>query len=250
MSQKPFLSVIIPSYNESRRLPLTLIDVDRHLSGAKYPYEIIVVDDGSTDDTAEIVERFAKFIPNLRLLQREVKKSKKGNTKGFAVQLGMLEAKGRYRLFMDADNSTSVDQFEKMIPLFEKGREVVIGSRAHKGSELTPAQPILRQIPGKMGNIFIQVLLLPGIWDTQCGFKAFSEKATKEIFGLQRVAGWGFDVEVLSLAKWLGFDIGQIPVVWVNDLDSRVGLNAYIQVLLDTMRIRYWLWRGVYKAGE
>jgi len=241
MTKNPFLSVVIPAYNEARRIPLTLIDMDRHLSKAKYTYEIVVVDDGSKDDTVDIVKRFEGFIPNLRLIEQ------KNTGKGGAVKNGMLQANGRYRLFTDADNSTSVDQFEKMIPLFEDGYDVVICSRAHKDSKLTPSQPLARQIPGKIGNLIIQILVLPRIWDTQCGFKAFSEKATEDVFPKQRITGWGFDVEILALARNLGHKIGQIPVIWVNDLDSKVGPSAYIQVLLDTLRIRYWLWRNVYK---
>ena len=241
MIKKPFLSVVIPAYNEAKRIPLTLIDIDKHLSAAKYPYEIIVVDDGSTDDTAAVVERFTKMIPNLRLTGYGENRGKGG-----AVKFGMLEAVGRYRLLMDADNSTSVDHFDKMIPCFEEGYDVVICSRAHKESELTPSQGLLRQVLGKGGNLIIQALVLPGIWDTQCGFKAFSEKAAEDVFPIQRVSGWGFDIEILGLAKRLGFKIKQIPVIWVNDTASHVGASAYIKTLLETLRIRVWLWRDVY----
>lgn len=241
MTNKPYLSVIIPAYNESRRIPLTLIDVDKHLSTAGYSYEILVVNDGSTDDTVQVVERFAKMIPNLRVI------GYKDNVgKGNAVRLGMLEAKGKYRLFMDSDNSTSVDQFENMVKYFEEGYNVVICSRAHKESKLSPAQGTIKKILGKSGNLIIQILVLPGIWDTQCGFKAFSEVAAEKIFKLQRINGWGFDVEILALAKRLGYKIKQIPVVWVNDTDSRVGASAYVSTLIETFRIRYWLWRNVY----
>ena len=241
MTNKPYLSVVIPAYNESRRIPLTLIDIDKHLSTVNYSYEIIVVNDGSTDDTAQVVERFMKMIPNLRLVGYD-----KNIGKGNAVRVGMLEAKGKYRLFMDADNSTSVDQFENMIKYFEEGYDVVICSRSHKESKLTPAQGGLRSLLGKGGNLFIQILVLPGIWDTQCGFKAFSDTAAEKVFKLQRISGWGFDVEILALAKRFGYKIKQIPVVWVNDTDSRVGASAYVSTLIETLRIRYWLWRGAY----
>ena len=241
MIKKPFLSVIIPAYNEAERIPLTLIDVDKHLSQAKYPYEILVVNDGSTDDTALVVERFSKMIPGLRSTGYQVNRGKGG-----AVRFGMLEAIGRYRLLMDADNSTSVDHFDKMIPYFEEGYDVVICSRADKNSKLTPAQGILRRTLGKIGNLIIQILVLPGIWDTQCGFKAFSEAAAERIFPLQRITGWGFDVEILGLAKNLGYRIKQIPVIWVNDTASRVKASAYISTLIETLRIRLWLWRDVY----
>ncbi len=241
MMKRPYLSVIIPAYNEARRIPLTLVDVDKHLSKVDYSYEILVVDDGSSDSTVEVVRGFTKLIPNLILVEQE-----NNQGKGEAVRRGMLEASGKYRLFMDADNSTSVDQFENMIPHLEGGYDVVICSRAHRDSKLMPAQGLLRQILGKAGNLFIQLLVIPGIWDTQCGFKCFSGDAAEKVFPLQRIKRWGFDVEILALAKRLGFKIKQIPVVWVNDLDSHVGPGAYIQTLVETMKIRYWLWRNVY----
>lgn len=242
MTKKPFLSVVIPAYNEAERIPLTLIDVDKHLSQVKYPYEIIVVNDGSKDETLAVAENFTKMIPNLRVVGYEVNRGKGG-----AVKFGMLEAVGRYRLLMDADNSTSVDQFAKMIPHFEGGSDVVIGSRAHKESKLTPPQGFLRRVLGKGGNLIIQALVLPGIWDTQCGFKCFSDSAAEKIFPLQRLTGWGFDVEILALAKNLGFKIQQIPVIWVNDTASHVGASAYIKTLIDTLKIRIWLWIDAYK---
>ncbi|KKW17150.1 MAG: Glycosyl transferase family protein [Parcubacteria group bacterium GW2011_GWA1_50_14] len=241
MTNKPFLSVVIPAYNEAERIPLTLIDIDKHLSQAKYSYEIIVVDDGSTDDTAAVVERFTKMIPGLRVTGYGENRGKGG-----AVKFGMLEAQGRYRLLTDADNSTSIDHFDKMIPHFENGFDVVICSRADKESKLTPPQGLLRQMLGKGGNLIIQALVLPGIWDTQCGFKCFTSDSAEKVFPLQKIAGWGFDVEILSLAKRLGFKIKQIPVVWVNDTESHVGASAYIKTLIETLRIRIWLWRDVY----
>ena len=246
MTSKPYLSVIIPAYNESRRIPLTLIDIDKHLSTAGYSYEILVVSNGSTDDTIQVVERMSKMIPNLRVLDLDLSNLKEGNTKGFAVRFGMREANGKYRLFTDADNSTSIDHFDKMIPYFEEGYDVVICSRSHKESKLSPAQGTLKKILGKGGNLIIQILVLPGIWDTQCGFKAFTEVAAEKIFSLQRTSSWGFDVEILALAKRLGYKIKQIPVNWVNDTDSHVGASAYVNTLIETLRIRYWLWRGVY----
>jgi len=241
MTKGPFLSVVIPAYNEAERIPLTLVDIDRHLSKADYSYEILVVNDGSKDDTAQVVEHFSKMIPNLRLLDQE-----KNQGKGKVVNIGMLEARGKYRLFMDADNSTSIDHFDKMIPYLKDGYDVVICSRADKESELSPPQGILRRILGKAGNLVIQMLVLPGIWDTQCGFKCFSEGAVEKTFSRQRIFGWGFDVEILALAKRLGFKIKQIPVIWVNDSASHVGASAYVKTLMETLRIRYYLWRGVY----
>ena len=242
MNKNTYLSVIIPAYNEVSRLPETLIDVDAKLSRAKYSYEILVINDGSTDRTAETVKRFSRIVKNLRLVDNE-----KNKGKGGVVKQGMLEAIGDYRLFMDADNSTTVDQFDNMIPFLKEGYDVVIGSRDVKGAELHPAQPFHKRILGNAGNLFIQALLLPGIWDTQCGFKCFTRSAAEKVFPFQKINGWGFDVEILTLSKELGFRIKEIPVVWVNDLRSKVKLSAYIKVLIETMKVRLWLWQDAYK---
>jgi dolichyl-phosphate beta-glucosyltransferase len=147
---------------------------------------------------------------------------------------------------MDADNSTSVDQFDKMLPYFKEGYEVVIGSRAVKGAELRPPQNIFKRILGKAGNLFIQLMLLRGFWDTQCGFKCFTEEAASRIFKLARIDRWGFDVEALVLAKKMGYRIKEMPVRWVNDVRSTVGWKAYFSTLWDVIRIKWWLKRGKY----
>jgi len=242
---KPFLSVIIPARNEAKRLPLTLIDVDKKLSERDYSYEIIVVSGGSTDDTADIVNRFSHIVKNLRLVDK-----KENRGKGWAVKVGMLEADGNYRIFMDADNATSIDQFDKMLPFFKEGYSVVVGSRAAKGAVLEPSQPWYRRIPGRMANVIIRILLIRGIRDTQCGFKCFSEEAALRIFPLSKIDGWGFDVELLALARLFGYRIKEMPVRWVNDLNSKVGLGAYFSTLWDITRIRIWLWRGSYGNGQ
>lgn len=240
---KPFLSVIIPAYNEAKRLPLTLVDVDRYLSEAEYSYEIIVVNDGSRDATAEIVERFTHVIPNLRLIDNHENRGK-----GYVVRQGMLAAKGNWRLFMDADNSTTVDQFNNMIPYFSEGYDVIIGSRTIRGAKLNPPQPLYKRILGKAGNLFIQMVAVRGIWDTQCGFKCFSDGAAQKIFPLMKIDRWGFDVEALMLARQVGYKIKEIPVVWVNDIHSTVGISAYFSTLLEVVKIRWWLWRGKYRC--
>ena len=241
---KPYLSVIIPAYNEAKQFSLTLIDIDKHLSGMEslgQSYEIIVVNNNSTDATVEIVERFSHIIKNLKLINCKVP------GKGAAVKIGMLEAKGKIRIFTDADNSTSIDQFNKMIPYFEKGYGAVIGSRDIKGVKLVPPQPWYKRLAGNIGNLIIQALLLPGIWDTQCGFKAFTEEAAKKIFSLIKIKRWGFDVEVLTLAKLFGYKIKEIPVVWVNNPFSRVKFMTYFQVLLEVFKIKWWTMTGKYK---
>lgn len=237
----PYLSIIIPAYNEEKRIPKTLKAMDAYLKGVDYDYEILVVNDGSKDQTAEVVRGMQSEIKNLKLLDNRVNQGKGG-----VVKDGMLAARGEIRLFTDADNSTSLNHFEKMQPLFEKGYEVVIGSRAIRGATLDPPQPLSRRILGKVGNLIIQLLVLPGIWDTQCGFKAFSAKAAEEVFKRSKITGWGFDVECLALARKLDFKIKEIPVHWANDPNSHVKGSAYLQVLMETIRIRLRLWTNAY----
>ncbi|MBI3046624.1 MAG: glycosyltransferase family 2 protein [Candidatus Harrisonbacteria bacterium] len=238
---RPFLSVIIPAYNESKRLPLTLIDIDKHLEQQEYSYEILVVNDGSADQTAEIVNRFMPLIENLKIID-----NKENKGKGAAVRQGMLLAKGTWRLFMDADNSTSIVEFNKMIPYFKEGYEVVIGSRDVRGARMLPPQAFYKRWLGDIGNLFIQALLLPGIWDTQCGFKCFSDEAAERIFHLTKIDRWGFDAEALALAKALNYQIKEMPVFWVNDPRTHVSWKTYLQVLWETVKVRWWLWQNAY----
>lgn len=240
---KPYLSIIIPAYNEAERIAQTLVAMDKRLSGAEYSYEIIVSDNGSTDGTAAIVKNMEKIVKNLRLVD-----GGRGG-KGIAVRKGMLEAAGHVRLFSDADNSTSIDQFDAMIPYFKEGYSVVIGSRAIRGAVLDPPEPLFRRIAGKGLNLIVQILLLPGIRDSQCGFKAFTEEAAVRIFGESKVSGWAFDVEVLALAKRKGYRIKETPVHWVNDTRSHVHASAGLQFLAEICKIRWWLWRGAYPSG-
>ena len=239
---RPYLSIIIPAYNEAERIPKTLLDIDRRLDKAPYSYEILVVNDGSKDNTAEVVRNMAKMVRNLKLIDNEDNKGKGGS-----VRQGMLLAQGAIRIFTDADNSTSIDQFDQMIPYFKEGYGVVIGSRTAAGAKLDPPEPFYRQIPGKIGNLVFQAVLgLWGIWDTQCGFKAFTDVVAQKVFEPSRIGGWGFDVEALSLAQKMGYRIKEVPVHWVNDTRSHVKASVYLKVFWETLTIRWWLWRGEY----
>ncbi len=237
---KPYLSVIIPAYNEAKRLPLTLVDIDHHLEKVDFSYEIVVVDNNSSDATREVAERFASTIKHLRVIEC------KTQGKGAAVKKGMLEAKGEIRLFTDADNSTSITHFFNMRRYFKEGYDIVICSRDLKESRMEPAQPWYRRMLGDLGNVFIRIMLSPGTKDTQCGFKALSEKAAEDIFSLTKSVGWGFDVEMLALGKKLGYKVKEIPVTWVNDPTSHVKASAYIKVLLEVVQIKLRIIRGVY----
>ena len=229
------LSIIIPAYNEEKRLPKTLAEIDKYLKKQNYNYEIIVVSDGSKDKTVEVVENLKPQIANLRLIDK-----KENYGKGYGVRLGMLEAKGEYRLFSDADNSTSIDQVEKMWPEFKKGYDVVIGSRDIKGAILDPPQPFLRKmILGKGFRILTQIIC--GTWeilDTQCGFKGFTQKAARDIFSECKINRFAFDPEVLVVAKKLGYRIKEIPVCWKNDLESKVKFKSIIKMFFELLRIR------------
>lgn len=236
-----YLSVIIPTYKEEKRVSRTLLAVDEYLSKQQYEYEIIVSDDGSTDKTVEIVKNLQNMVKNLKIIGK-----KENHGKGFAVKQGMLEAKGEYRLFMDADNSTSIDQVEVFLPFFKEGYDIVIGSRAMKGTQIKKHQPLLKELAGKMGNKVIQLVAVPGISDTQAGFKCFSAQAAESIFSKTNIERWGFDIEALALARKFNYKIKTVPIVWIDDAASHVKLSSYIEVLMETFKIRWNLMTGKY----
>jgi len=238
-----YLSVIVPAYNEQRRLPKTLSSIDSYLRKQSYDYEILVVNDGSKDKTAEVVEDLKVKIKNLRLID-----NKENQVKGFVVRQGLLEAKGEYRLFTDADNSTSIDQVEKMWPEVKKGYDIVIGSRDLKESIIAVPQSWFRRRLGDVFNLFTQVTCgLWGIWDAQCGFKIFTKEAVEKIFPKCKINRFAFDPEILVIAKKLGFKIKEIPVVWINEPESKVKFKSMVKMGLDLLKIRWNLIKNVYK---
>ena len=231
-----YLSVIVPAYNEAERLPKTLRRFQEYLSKQAYPYEIVVVNDGSKDNTADVARSMGKEIKNLRFIDR-----KKNCGKGYTVMEGMLAAKGKIRLFADADNATDVSHFEKMRPFFDKNYEVVICSRDSKdapGAKQAVSQPWWKRMLGNMGNLYIQWMAVRGIWDTQCGFKAFRDFAALRIFKQLKTYRWAFDVEVLAIARKLDYKIGIIPADWKNDPNTRVSFMSYFKTLWEVYKIR------------
>ncbi|PIP26446.1 MAG: hypothetical protein CO140_03380 [Candidatus Moranbacteria bacterium CG_4_9_14_3_um_filter_40_7] len=246
MENKPYLSVIIPAYKEGERIGTNLLEIDRYLNAKNYTYEILVVVDGSPDDTAQIAQSYSNQVENLRVIDNP-----ENHGKGYVVRQGLLEAKGEWRLFLDADRSTSIAHLDAFLPELEKGFDLVIGSRAIKGSFIQVHQPFIRELMGKSGNVLIRLVL--GLWsypDTQCGFKMLSQKAAQAIASRMVIDRFGFDFELVVLAEKLGFKIKQLPVRWLNEEGSTVGgllgKNGFLQVLLDLFKTRMRLWAGKY----
>jgi dolichyl-phosphate beta-glucosyltransferase len=237
------LSVIIPAYNEERRLPGTLRHVVDYLSARSYGSEVIVVDDGSSDGTAQAIRHFESPIP----VHLHVHSDGANHGKGASVKRGMLEATGDYRLFMDADNSTTVDQIEGFWPRIEGGCDVAIGSRVIAGAHVATHQPWYRELAGRSGNWVIRTFAVPGIVDTQVGFKMFTRRSAETVFPRLTIDRWGFDVEVLAIARLHGFRVCELPVQWNNSPGSKVGMNAYVEVLAEVLRIRRNLKSGIYR---
>lgn len=240
-----FLSVIVPAYNEAARLPSTLQRIREYLSWSSLSAEIIVVLDGPTDATREIARTAALDVPQLKILDRKVNRGK-----GYTVKQGMLAARGQIRLFCDADNSTDIAHFDKMKPLFDQGYDVVIASRNDKDvpeALQVVSQAWYKRAVGRLGNRLVQLAAVPGIWDTQCGFKAFRAEAAERIFSQTTIERWGFDIEVLALAQRLNYKIGIIPARWINDDRSHVKMTDYLNVLNDTFTVRRNLLLGKYR---
>lgn len=241
-----YLSWIIPTHNEEKRIERTIREVAAYLDTKGFEYEIITAD-SAKDQTRSIVQHLTLEFPRLRLLEIENK------GKGYAVKSGMLSAKGEICLFSDADNSTTPQHFDAMIPFFKNGYDVVISSRSRRdapGAGRTVREPLYREFLGKAGNIIIQVIGIWGIWDTQNGFKAFTHHAAQAIFTNISILGWAFDVEALVLAKKKKYKIGIIPVLWRYETDSKVNWKTYLEVLRDTFRIRWNLMTGKYARNK
>lgn len=236
------LSVVIPAYNEERRIEKTLLAVSEFLKKQTFGYEIFVVNDGSKDGTASVVRKLESLIPNLRLVD-----NKENHGKGWVTKQGMLESGGDIRLFMDADDSTKVDEILKFLPFFGQGYDIVIGSRRIAGANIAVKQSFFRDFLGGIFRLIVHTLVPVGVTDSQCGFKAFSGKAAAAIFSKQTIFRWAFDVEILALARREGFKIKEVPITWINDSESHVKLGGMVNMLLEVIEIRLNLWSGKYK---
>jgi len=239
------LSIIVPAYNEENRLPPTLARLHAFLSQQPLRYEILVVDDGSKDNTCGVVEDSKSTIANLRLVKQIPNKGK-----GAAVRLGMLEARGQIRVMCDADCSMPPEQLPSLIaPITACKADIAIGSRYAEGAKTDVKQPFYRVLWSRLANKVIQRSLVPGIKDTQCGFKAFTAEAARDLFSVARINGWAFDLEILALAKRRGFEIAEVGVEWKDDRGTRINpVRDMINVIREALTIRRNLKRGVYGA--
>jgi dolichyl-phosphate beta-glucosyltransferase len=238
------ISVIVPAYNEETRLSSTLPRLWGSLKSRFSSFEIIVVDDGSKDRTAEIVSSFCQYHPEIRIISFEQNRGK-----GHAVRTGVLEAIGEYVLFCDADLSTPIREVKKLLSALEEGNDVAIGSRASQDSKIIKYQPLYRVLMGKTFNKIVRILGVPGIKDTQCGFKCFPREVAQEIFSRSRIDGFSFDVEILYIARRLGLRIAEVGVLWKNSPMSKVHpVKHSLQMLRDLLLIRFYGVLGLYEA--
>ena len=238
-------SIIIPAYNESQRLGATLDRVLEFLHSAGWTAEVLVVDDGSTDSTAEIARRYSAQHPEFRLLQNP------GNRgKGYSVRHGMLEATGDLLLFTDADLSAPIAEAGKLFARLAAGADVAIGSRWLDPALQTTRQPLYRQFFGRVFNLLLRLLLGLRYRDTQCGFKAFTRRAAQLIFPRQRIERWGFDPEILFLAARLGLKVEEVPVEWADDPRTKVRpLRDGLRIFTEMLRIRWYSLTGKYSGA-
>lgn len=234
------LSVVIPAYNEKDRIGPTLKELSTFLGGLEESTEVIVVDDGSIDGTAPFAATFIDHFEALRVIG-----DSRNRGKGYAIRNGMLAATGDIRLFADADGSTPWDEYGALKRALA-GADIAIASIGMKESRIERYQPGLRTPFGRAANLLIQALVLPGVKDSQRGFKLFTADAAETVFSRCDIDGWAFDIEALGIARRHGLNVAEIPVRWEHREDSRVTSSSYAQSLVDLFRIRVRLWSGYY----
>jgi dolichyl-phosphate beta-glucosyltransferase len=226
------LSVVIPAYREETRLRKSLPLLRRYLESQPYAWEVLVVDDGSPDQTSQVARGL------LEGTRHEVLRNEPNAGKGASIRRGMLAARGAHALFSDADFSTPIEDLERLWPAIQQGVDVAFGSRVMPGSELIVRQPWYREVMGRSFNLLVRLMILPGVGDTQCGFKLFSRRAVDLIFPHQSLDGFAFDVELLALARAAGLRIQEVAVRWVDSPGSRVSLRRGAGAFLDLARLR------------
>ena len=232
------LSVVIPAFEEAERLGPTLAQVRAYLEHQSFESEVLVVVDGGRDGTLEMTRRVADGWPALRVFDNGV-----NHGKGYSVRRGMLEARGRYLLFSDADLSTPIADVERLIAALDGGADVAIGSRSLAGSDVRTRQVWWRQSMGRVFNWVVRLVAVGGFQDTQCGFKMFRGDVAEDLFGKQRTTGWGFDVEILYIARKRGLRILEMPIDWYHEPSSKINpVGDSIQMVKDVVLAR---WRGI-----
>jgi dolichyl-phosphate beta-glucosyltransferase len=238
-------SFVIPAYNESVRIRPTLDELLRYTQEQNWTVEILVVNDGSTDDTAQIIREYGKLHPQVLLVENP------GNRgKGFSVRNGMLHARGDICLFTDADLSSPITEARRLFDAIDQGADIAIGSRWLRSELQTERQPLYRQAFGRIFNLVLRVILGLRFADTQCGFKAFRRDAAQRIFPLQKIERWGFDPEILFLARRAGLQVDEVPVLWAHSEGTR--LNPFrdgFRMFVEVLRIRWYAISGEYSAS-
>lgn len=233
-------SIIIPAYNEENRIGETLKKIQSYFLSKNYNYQIIVVDDGSRDRTSQIVE---KFSPDIILLKNE-----KNYGKGYSIKRGVEKAEGNFILFTDADLSTPIEEIEKLLVyLVRENYDIAIGSRGLKESKIVIHQPFYREYAGKFFNLLVKLFIMNEISDTQCGFKCFKGNVAKKLFSKSLIYGFAFDVEILYIAKIMGYKIKEVPIVWYNSKMSKVSILKHpLQMIYELVKIKYYtkLYKG------
>jgi len=242
----PKYSIVIPAYNESARIRTTIEKILGHIQRRDWNAEVLVVNDGSTDDTPQIVQTYAADNPVLHLIDNP------GNRgKGYSVRNGMLHACGEVILFSDADLSSPIEEADKLFAAVQGGVDVAMGSRWLRRELQTQRQPLYRQLFGRVFNLALRILLGLHYQDTQCGFKAFSRRAVQSIFPLQHIERWGFDPEILYLAQRFGFRIEEVPVKWAHRDGTRINpLRDGLRMFAELLKIRWYSISGKYDSGS
>lgn len=240
--ETPYLSVVFPAYNEADKIEKNLSAVISFFNQKDFPYEVVVVEDGSKDRTLAILQTMVKKSPQLRVLPNE-----KNMGKGTSVKKGILAAQGKFILFSDVDLATPIKEFDKFLPHLKQGFDIVIGSRRLPNSNVRRQQKFTRRFFGNCFYFLVHHFVLPDIADTNCGFKAYRREAAQEIFKKQKLARWGFDTELLFIARKKGFKIKEVPVSWYDADTSTVKVKRVIfETLGELAKIKWNEWRGVY----
>ena len=236
---EPFLSIVIPAYNEAARIGSTIVSVCRHVQSKPYTTELIAVDDGSRDSSPQVLDELAARYPAMRVIRHEPNRGK-----GFSVREGALEARGEFILFTDADLSTPIEEMDRLLETLQTtGAASAIGSRAVRRELVGVHQPLFREYGGRFFNLLVRLLTGLPIADTQCGFKLFRRAATRRAFELQQVPGFGFDPELLFLIQRLGGKIVEVPVCWNNNPATKVHfLRDSVRMVADLVALR---WRAL-----